>query len=204
MARIRSIKPEFFTSETIALQPLSARLTFIGLWTYVDDNGVGLDNERLIVAAIWPLERDAIEAVQRTRDDLRSLSGAKLITRYRAVDKSYLYITAWDEHQKVSHPRKTRYPQPHPFENHGLTSTPAILPNDSGNPPEPLRPEQGAGSREQGAGKTTAGVINSNVEIPPTTVLNGKSDFDSFAPDIEAERRRQMDALMREYPEVAQ
>ena len=56
MARIRSIKPEFFTSEVIASLPLSARLTFIGLWTYVDDNGVGLDNERLILAAVWPLE----------------------------------------------------------------------------------------------------------------------------------------------------
>ena len=52
MGRIRSIKPEFFTSEVVAELPLSTRLTFIGLWTYVDDNGVGLDNELLVTAAL--------------------------------------------------------------------------------------------------------------------------------------------------------
>ena len=90
MARIRSIKPEFFTSETIAALPLSARLTFIGLWTYVDDNGVGIDNELLITAAIWPLERDNLETLARTREDLASLSREGLVSRYQDSRKSYL------------------------------------------------------------------------------------------------------------------
>src|SRR3546814_14876688 len=58
MARIRTIKPEFWTSETIAALPIRTRLTFIGLWTYVDDNGVGFGNETLIVAELFPLEDD--------------------------------------------------------------------------------------------------------------------------------------------------
>ena len=130
MARIRSIKPEFFTSETIATQPLSARLTFIGLWTYVDDNGVGIYNELLVTAAIWPLERDNLETLSRTREDLASLSRAGLVTRYRDSRKSYVYVTSWDEHQKVDHPRKPRYPRPHEI-------PPTYLPT-SGN--EPGRP----------------------------------------------------------------
>src|SRR5258707_13245325 len=106
MARIRSIKPEFFTSERIATLPLSARLTFIGLWTYVDDNGVGLDNERLVLAAVWPLEEDVIATLQRTREDLWSLARAGHIKRYRSGSGGFLYITSCGAHQKVSHPRK--------------------------------------------------------------------------------------------------
>ena len=154
MARIRSIKPEFFTSEVVASLPLSARLTFIGLWTYVDDNGVGLDNERLILAAVWPLEDDVVQAVQRTREDLRSLSRAGLVSRYKNPPRRFIHITSWEEHQKVSHPRKQRYPLP---TDPGVTciNTDALEPlgRHSGAFPEPLRPEQGAGSREQGAGK---------------------------------------------------
>lgn len=164
MARIRSIKPEFFTSLTIAEQPLSARLTFIGLWTYVDDNGVGLADPRLIRAAIWPLE-ETPDILQRTREDLQSLQTARLITLYEASGKRLLAVSNWSEHQKVSHPRKPRFPRP----EDRIPQPPTPSDQDSRNPPEgsgippeshqrtpeTLRPEQGAGSREQGAGKKT-------------------------------------------------
>src|SRR5258708_34267282 len=97
MARIRSIKPEFFTSAAMARQPLSARLTFIGLWTYVDDNGVGLDNERLVLAAIWPLEEDVIETPQRTREYPRSLPRAGHINPYPSSPRAFRYITTWEQ-----------------------------------------------------------------------------------------------------------
>ena len=157
MARIRSIKPEFFTSETIAALPLSARLTFIGLWTYVDDNGVGHDNELLITAAIWPLERDNLETLARTREDLASLSREGLVSRYQDSRKSYLYVTSWDEHQKVDHPRKPRYPRPseilptpHPASENG--SVDQTLATDSRQTREGVAPEQGSGIRDQGSG----------------------------------------------------
>src|SRR5258708_279434 len=209
MARISSIKPEFFTSAAMVRQPVSARLTFIGLWTYVDDNGVGLDNERLVLAAVWPLDEDVIATLQRTREDLWSIARAGHIKRYRSGSGAFLYITSWGEHQKVSHPRKPRYP--HPSEP-GVTcvniDTPETLASHSGGMPEPLRPEQGAGSREQGAGNTTAEVVTTSVEGTGPAAQNG--DFNYFAaqphghPPLpperlgeEAERRRQMDALMR-------
>jgi hypothetical protein len=157
MARIRSIKPEFFTSETIAALPLSARLTFIGLWTYVDDNGVGHDSELLITAAIWPLERDNLETLARTREDLASLSRAGLVSRYQDSRKSYLYVTSWDEHQKVDHPRKPRYPRPseipaapHPASENGFVDQ--TLATDSRQTREGVAPDQGSGIRDQGSG----------------------------------------------------
>ncbi len=165
MARIRSIKPEFFTSLTIADLSLSARLTFIGLWTYVDDNGVGPADPRLIRAAVWPLE-EAPDILQRTREDLQSLQSARLIALYEASGRPLVAISHWEEHQKVSHPRKPRFlrpeelPQPSDLGScnppEGLQSPPEGLPS----PPETLRPEQGAGSREQGKG------IEGNAEPP--------------------------------------
>jgi hypothetical protein len=156
VSRIRTIKPEFFTSEAVAQLPLSARLTFIGLWTYVDDNGVGIDNELLITAAIWPLEPDNAKTLERTREDLASLSRNGLVNRYVDSRRRYLHVTSWDEHQKVDHPRKPRYPRPDEIRD----ATPLSSENgyvdqsvtiDSRQTLDRLAPEQGAGNREQGA-----------------------------------------------------
>jgi hypothetical protein len=153
--RIRSIKPEFFTSETLARVSISARLTFIGLWTYVDDNGVGLDNERLIAAALYPLDDDPLESLRRVSEDLRQLSAAGVIVRYEVSGRRYMFVTNWLEHQKVSHPGKPRFPRPAKDYTPPPTSDddepPESLPNDSGNPPETLA-KTSALSREQGAG----------------------------------------------------
>ena len=138
MARIRSIKPEFFTSEVVASQPISARLTFVGLWTHCDDNGVAVDNPKLIAAAIWPLEDDPRETLRRVSGDLQSLSTAGLIQRYETNGKQYLFVRSWDEHQKVSHPGKERYPRP----NETLRRVSGGSPETLANPPEILGKER--------------------------------------------------------------
>src|SRR6185369_6481996 len=112
MPRIRSIKPDFWKSEAIAMHPHRTRLTFIGLWTYVDDNGVGLDNEKLITAELFALEDDPREALENVREDLARLAEAGRIVRYIVDGRRYIAITNWDEHQKVDRPGKIRYPQP--------------------------------------------------------------------------------------------
>ena len=40
MARIRTVKPEFWTSEQIVECDPVARLLFIGMWNFADDHGV--------------------------------------------------------------------------------------------------------------------------------------------------------------------
>lgn len=165
MARIRSIKPDFFKSETVATLPLSARLTFIGLWTHVDDNGVTIDNAKLITAAIWPLEDDPTETLKRTQEDLMSLSEAGLIVRYEVHGKRFMFIRSWFEHQKVPHPSKPRYPLPADVtrtapkwavSSGNADSDPRVSMSsrnpheDIANPPDVLTPEKGTGNREQG------------------------------------------------------
>jgi hypothetical protein len=61
MARIRSIKPEVRRSLTVAEWPREVRLAWIYLWMYLDDEGRGVDDMRLIVAELFPLDRDVTE-----------------------------------------------------------------------------------------------------------------------------------------------
>lgn len=109
MARIRTIKPEFFTSLTIADLPLTARLTFIGLWTHCDDAGRCVDDARLIKAALWPLDDRTAADIEI---DLKELTESSLITRYTLNRKRYLAITNWSEHQRINRPSPSKLPAP--------------------------------------------------------------------------------------------
>jgi hypothetical protein len=109
--RIRSYKPEFWTSEDVTRLDWYTRLLFLGIWSYVDDNGVGRDNELLIVAAIFPLD-DPREALARVSGGLQKLAEANLVMRYPGGDgKNYLCVTGW-RHQRIDHPNQPRYPLP--------------------------------------------------------------------------------------------
>ncbi|MFI1525449.1 hypothetical protein [Streptomyces griseus] len=109
MARIRTIKPDFFTSLTIADLTPEQRLTFIGLWTHVDDEGRCVDDPRLIKAAVWPLDdRNSVDI----EIDLKALSESSLILRYTLNRKRYLAITNWFEHQRINRPTASKLPAP--------------------------------------------------------------------------------------------
>ena len=110
--RIRSIKPEFWTSEDIAALDWPTRLLFIGLWSYVDDNGVGRDNAKLIKADLFPLEDDPRETLATVSRGLQALCDGGQITRYTHAGRAYLYINAWEDHQRIDRPNKPRYPLP--------------------------------------------------------------------------------------------
>jgi hypothetical protein len=107
MARIRSIKPEFWTSEAIAQLSRDARLLFIGLWNHADDDGRGLDNTRLIKAAVFPLDDDmTIDVIDRL---LGELSSRARCIFYEVSGKRYFQIVGW-HHQKIDKRRPSGYP----------------------------------------------------------------------------------------------
>jgi hypothetical protein len=112
--RIRTIKPEFWRSDDIAALSLTHRLLFIGLWSYVDDNGVGIDDHRRIVGDLFALEEDQQGIRDFVRDGLATLSRALLIDRYEVDGRRYFYIRTWKLHQRVDRPNRPRYPEPPP------------------------------------------------------------------------------------------
>ena len=114
--RIRSIRPEFWRSEDVAEMDWHTRLIFIGLWSYVDDNGVGRDDVRMIVADLFPLDMDTHGSLRepslRVQAALNHLCEHGQITRYESSGRKFLHITAWDRHQRINRPSETRYPRP--------------------------------------------------------------------------------------------
>ena len=110
--RIRSIKPEFWRSDDIAALSWDDRLLFIGLWSYVDDNGVGRDEEKLIAADLFALDDDPRETLARVSRGLSKLFSTGLIDRYIVDGRPFLYVTGWEKHQRVDKPQKERYPRP--------------------------------------------------------------------------------------------
>lgn len=110
MPRIRTIKPSFFKSFSMAEHPYSTRLTFIGLWTYVDDEGRGVDDARLVKGEIWPLD-DAMTP-KKVEAELVRLASAGQIIRYEVEGRRYLAIPGWHEHQRINRPSESNYPDP--------------------------------------------------------------------------------------------
>jgi len=109
MARIRTIKPQFFTSEDVSVLPLRARLTWVGLWTHVDDAGRAKDNVKLIKAAVWPLDEVSFADVE---EDLATLAEHGRIVRYAAAGGRFLAVTNWSDHQKINKPTPSKIPPP--------------------------------------------------------------------------------------------
>jgi hypothetical protein len=107
--RIRSIKPQFFTSEAVADLPVRARLTWIGLWTHCDDHGRCLHNVKLIRAAVYPLDDFTVEEISQ---DVAALVDSGRLQPYSVDGREYLQVTNWREHQKVDHPTKSNIPAP--------------------------------------------------------------------------------------------
>lgn len=106
--RIRTIKPAFWTSQDIAALPDDThRLLFVGLWNYVDDEGRGADDSRLIKSALFPLN-DAI----RPADIDAMLWSLPSVLRYSSGSRQYLAISTWAEHQKINRPTPSLIPPP--------------------------------------------------------------------------------------------
>ena len=99
MARIRTIKPEFWEDEKLAKLPVHARLLFIGTWNFADDNGVLLANPVLMKSHIFPYEDIGISTISEWIDMLVE-NGMLIRTTYNGKD--YLVIRKFLIHQKIN------------------------------------------------------------------------------------------------------
>lgn len=107
MARIRTIKPDFWTDEKVTSLSFGARLLFIGLWNFADDDGRMKFHPRKLHLQILPADADA--NINRMISDL---SHIKLIQVYTVDGKDYLQITNFGVHQKIDRRSKSRHPAP--------------------------------------------------------------------------------------------
>ncbi|MET8136320.1 hypothetical protein ABZV24_31015 [Streptomyces sp. NPDC005251] len=141
MARIRTIKPEAFFSESLAMVSLSAERTFFGLLTQADDHGRFRDQAAVIAGLLWSLRPG--HGPMGVEDDLVQLQDAELICRYEAGDgKRYLHVVTFDRHQRINRPSGIRHPdcphhdlglprEPSPLA-HGAVTEPCLNPHGRG------------------------------------------------------------------------
>lgn len=145
MPRIRTIKPDAFLSDTLSSVPREARWTFAGLWTYVDDEGRGRYDVRLIKAALYPLDDTVTLSV--LSGDLDELERVGCICRYSVAGRKFLHVPGWS-HQKINRPSPSKLPAcPEPHDD--SMSDHGTLTEDS--PPERKGKEQGTGKSERAA-----------------------------------------------------
>lgn len=104
MARIRTIKPEFWTDSALMECSLNARLLFIGTWNFADDNGNLDRSAKQIKARVFPADIIDCEPL------LLELIAQRLICEYVVDDKKYLHIQGFRKHQIINRPSKPQCP----------------------------------------------------------------------------------------------
>ena len=110
MARIRTIKPEFFTSESVcAVSPL-ARLLFVGLWCEADREGRMTWKPRTYKIRYLPVDQADIEELSS------ELIAEDMIRLYEIEGEVFCFIPGFTRHQVINN-RETKSALPEFDEN---------------------------------------------------------------------------------------
>lgn len=105
MARIRTIKPEFWQDEKLLPLSDTTRLVFLGLISIADDLGRLVYNPKLIEALLF--DPDGPDRSRDVRESLANLSRMARVSVGKASSgQRILQIVNWDKHQKVDKPNR--------------------------------------------------------------------------------------------------
>ncbi len=111
MARIRTIKPEFWDDEKLATIPRDARLLFIGMWNFSDDYSVVKGHPSWLRNKIFPYD-DIKQAV--FNEWLECLVRIRAIIPFDHNGEKFFYIRTFKDHQNINRPSAMRNPEaPH-------------------------------------------------------------------------------------------
>lgn len=108
MARIRTIKPEFWTAEQVMELSPMARLLFIGMWNFCDDRGVHPVAFKTLKAEVFPADDLLSSDVERL---IAEVMAQGLLDEFEADGRRWWFVTGW-HHQVINRPSKSRYPVP--------------------------------------------------------------------------------------------
>jgi len=139
MARIRTIKPEFWTHEDLSALPEATHMLAAALLNHADDEGYFNANPGLVKAACSPLREPSVSI----QDSLKSLCEIGFITALTSPDgKRFGLVNNFDLHQRVNRPT--------PSKIKALGVIPDSSPQTHTQLTEDASPER---NREQGTGK---------------------------------------------------
>ena len=163
MARIRTIKPEFWSHEGLSMLPEAAHMLAAALLNYADDEGYFNANPGLVKAACSPLREPSVNI----HESLVSLQHIGYIELGTGTDgRRYGRIVHFLAHQVISRPSQSKISI--------LPITWDCLSEDSVNTHGVIRAEQGTG-KWKGNGK------EQGKELRRTTTKNHESDHEPSA-----------------------
>lgn len=187
MARIRTVKPEFWEHPKVTRVTRDARLLFLGLLNEADDEGKLRYSAKKLAGVLFGADDDVgAPDVDRWTEELEREG---LVLTYEVDGAPLLIVLGFTEHQRVSHPSPSRLPNPR--ESSGN------IREDDGNPRETLRPE---GNREQGKG-------NPSVELtldpdPVQAIFQAWQGFTGHHKAVlDKKRRRVIENARKHYPD---
>lgn len=99
--RARIIKPEFFTSRSLAKCSRDARLMFQGLWVNCDAVGRGKADPRIVKGAVFPLDDDL--TLDQVESLLAELADTNHIVIYTHDDEPLYEVVNFAKHQAKSY-----------------------------------------------------------------------------------------------------
>lgn len=106
MARIRTVKPDFWKHEELSELPEVVHMFAAALLNYSDDEGFFNANPKLIKAELFPLR----EPSMNVHGMLSELSKIGYIKLYKGTDgKTYGHVVNFLEHQRVNRPQASKY-----------------------------------------------------------------------------------------------
>jgi hypothetical protein len=157
VARIRTIKPEFWRHPVIGRLPDDQQLLALALITMADDEGYFRAEAELIRGDVQPFRED----LAKLSRGIAKLSEIGWIQIHDHAEQGRIgKITKWVEHQKVDHPKPSK------LKGYFVRE---VLAKDSRSSREDFALEQGTGNREQGRG--------SESEAPPKPATETPTDI---------------------------
>lgn len=152
MARIRTIKPEFWTdSKVVQLSPI-ARLLFIGCWNFADDYGALAADPLQLKLRVLPAEQcDPQDLVDELLD-------AGLLRPTTNGQDTFWIVAGWEKHQKVDRRSTSTFGDPETWHPTEPSTSPAELRRV---PPSPRDGREGKGREGK---KPTVGTADADTD----------------------------------------
>jgi len=132
VARIRTIKPDFWTDGNMVKLSPFARLLYIGIWNFtLCDHGHVADDAMKLKLQVLPMDDVDIDAL------LKEIMDQGRVTRVIAGDeRTYLHVKRFEDHQKIDPRWKTRCPACAQQDSLVPAETPVSLPEPQRDSPE--------------------------------------------------------------------
>lgn len=183
MARIRTIKPEFWQDEDIALLDAQVQLLAIGLLNHADDEGYFKAHPALIKAVVFPYADNSLNI----HGMLTELSNVGYLRLFEGSDrKKYGEVIGFSKHQKVNRPTPSKIKGLEPITDNSVSPHEELLAGK----------EQGTGNMSKGEkGQTAPSSVDDYAFVGQKFNINQK-DFESHKtlyPNLN---------LLTEYPQL--